>query len=355
MSLFTTAESWSDTYKACGAPHQSPVNLSRSFALPCDRLCELEIDKVAISQASVTIESDRGMKLRFGQVKPTAKFNGEGYTCTEAFLFHPAQHTVENVRAEAEFVAKFDSPKGYTLAVSVPVRVSPGETPSTSFFSGFVPYATSVDEPFEVNLGNDWMLQDIVPESRGFYVYEGSWVLPPCESDVTWVVFSSAVTMDPSDFAKLSSRSLAGTRPLQPIGDREVFYNEGEKLESSFQKKDGKVYMRCRRIPREGEEPRDAVKASGLLKQASDMASKDSSIAVSNLQVGLGDSWASLGGLWGVLMVLTVTMLAYLLFSEKGRTFSVSLFSFLMAPFAFIHRTIGEPVFRFVSSFAGFA
>ena len=140
MSIFGSAETWAENSKACGAPHQSPVNLSRSFALPCDRLCELVVDKVAVPQATAIIKSDVGMTLEFGDVKPTVKFNGEGYTARTAYLFHPAQHTVEDVRAEAEFVVLLDNPKGYSLALSIPVRTAPGETPSVSFFSSFVPY-----------------------------------------------------------------------------------------------------------------------------------------------------------------------------------------------------------------------
>lgn len=339
MSLFASSETWAETSKACGAPHQSPVNLSRSFALPCDRLCELSVDKVSVPTASAMIDSERGLKLTFTDVKPTAKFNGEGYTCKEAYLFHPAQHTLENIRAEAEFVALFENPKGYSLAVSVPVRTAPGDTPSTSFFNRFVAYPSVPDEPTQVSLGSDWMLQDIIPEAKGFYVYEGSWLTPPCTADVTWVVFANSVTIDPSDYAKLASRATAGNRPLQQVGDREVFFNDGEKIESAYQKKDGKVYMRCRRIPKSGETPSDPVKTSGLLNKAADSTEKARSMAVSNLGVHLGDAWASVGGIWGVLMVLTLLYAAYSLFlSEKGALFGRSLFSFVMYIPSTIHR-----------------
>lgn len=348
MSIFASAETWAESSKGCGAPHQSPVNLSRSFALPCDRLCELQIDKVAVPQATAVIKSETGMMLEFGDVKPTAKFNGEGYTCKNAYLFHPAQHTIEDVRAEAEFVAVFENPKGYTLAVSVPVRTAPGETPSTSFFNSFVGYPSQAEEPTQVNLGTQWMLQDIIPESKGFYVYEGSWVTPPCTAEVTWCVFNTAVTMDPSDFAKLSSRATGGNRPLQPVGDREVFFNDGEKIESAFQKKDGKMYMRCRRIPREGETPRDAVKTSDLENKVSDITSKTQAVAISNLQTNIGDLYASVGGVWGMLMVVSLLLITYTLFGEKGETLSRSLFGFLMYIPAAIHNAV-----FYVLSFVG--
>ena len=341
MSIFASAETWAESSKACGAPHQSPVNLSRSFALPCDRLCELVVDKVSVSQATAIIK-DVGLTLEFGEVKPTAKFNGEGYTARTAHLYHPAQHTVEDVRAEAEFVVYFDNPKGYTLAVSVPVRTAPGETPSVSFFNSFVSYPSSPDEPTQVSLGSDWMLQDVIPEAKGFYVYEGSGLTPPCESDVTWVVFSNAVTIDPSDFAKLS-RSAGGNRPLQPVGDREVFFNDGEKIENAYSKKDGKVYMRCRRIPKEGES-RDPVKTSDLSKKEDTLNTTTQNVAVSNLQTGLGDLYSSVGGLWGMLIVLMLLYLTYTLFSEKGEPIARPLLGFVLYIPNFIHQTFYQIV-----------
>jgi len=335
MSIWKDAADWPNTTKACGAPHQSPVNLSRSFALPCDRLCELQIDSVAISQASAQINSDTGaIELTFGSVKPTAKFNGEGYTCHKAFLFTPGQHTVENIRAEAEFIALFDNPKGYELAVSVPVRTSPGETPSTAFFNTFVPYPQEPDAPIQVSLGSSWQLQNIIPESKGFYVYEGAWITPGCQPNVTWVVFGSSVTIDPSDYARVA-RNEGGSRPLQPIGDRQVFFNDGEKvdreLSKEFQNHDGKTYMRCRRIPREGETVGGpGPKTSGLGDKAAQAASETQQRSINNLQAQLGDAYSSIGGAWGLLVILVLLILTGLLFSEKGAPLMKGLFGFLL-------------------------
>jgi carbonic anhydrase len=349
MSVFKSATSWADTDKACGAPHQSPVNLSRSFAKPCDRLCELTIDKVSIPQATAKIRSTTGMHLRFFDVKPTAKFNGEGYTCKDAYLFTPAQHTIENIQAEAEFVALFENPKGYTLAVSIPVRSAAGETPSTAFFNGFVGYPSEIDEPMQVVLGDNWELQDVIPSNPGFYVYEGSWVAPPCTADVTWVVFSSSVTIDPSDYAKLVSKSPSGNRPLQQLGDREVFFNEGEKIEgTAVDKKDGKVYMRCKRIPNGGQGPTPdnvTIKQSNLLDKASELTSATQKQTMSNIQAKVSDSYNQVGGFWGILAVIVLVGFAYLLYSEKGNSISQSLFGLAVFLPNLIHEYFIKPIF----------
>jgi len=334
--MFADVASWPDKYKACGAPHQSPVNLSRSFALPCDRLCELEIDKVSVSKATVQ-GTDGVLTLIFQDSKPTLKFNGEGYTSKYAVLYQPAQHTIENIQGEAEFVVYFSNPKGYQLALSVPVRSAAGETPSTSFFNKFVPYVIS-NESIPVVLGDSWELRDIVPENKGFFVYEGTSIDTDCTPDTTWIVFSTAVTIDPSDLAKAKSAIPAGNRPLQPVADREVFYNDGDTLEGP-NVKDGKIYMKCRRAPREGEAtPQSAIKQSALSKVEDANVSKARSDAVSNVGTAAADQFRQLGGIWGVLSVLVFLGIAYFLFSEKGSPLSRSLFGFFTAIPAFIHK-----------------
>jgi carbonic anhydrase len=339
MSVFRDAEQWADTRKSCGAPRQSPVNLSRSFALPCDRLCELQIDKVNITQGLVRV-SGGVLVLEFTSGSgPSIKFNGEGYQSKFIALFHPAQHTIENVRAEAELVCYYTNPKGHELCVSFPVRTAAGETESTSFFNKFVPYVVDGQQT-TVNLGNSWSIQSLVPENRGFYVYEGTDVHGECKPDVTWVVFATAITIDPSDFAKLA-RFPAGNRPLQPVGDRQVFYNDGETIEPGVPS-DGKMYMKCRRVPRKGEisssDAKAAIRQGNLIAKDQELTDQNRKQAISNMETKLGDAYASVGGAWGIISVLTFAGIAFFLFSEKGAPIARSLFGILVMIPAYINK-----------------
>lgn len=344
MSIFKTAEQWPDTYKACGAPHQSPINLSRTFALPCDRLCELQIDAVSVPQAKTSQNTSTGSTdIVFDGVKPTARFNGEGYTCQTAGLLSSGQHTIENVRAEAEFIALFTNPTGKQLAISVAVRPSPGETPASSFFNAFVPFAQSTT-PTQVVLGRNWQFQNIIPENKGFYTYEGSWITPECQPNVTWVVFAQSVNMDPSDYAKIA-RSGGGYRPLQPVADRQVFFNDGEKvdkeLSKEFQNHDGKTYMRCRRIPKKGESEQEvggSIRASNLSEKEQKAINDAATRATNNIQAQMNDFYTQMGSIWGVLAILLIMAFAYFVFfTQKGDTLMEGLFRVLVYPFIAIH------------------
>ena len=320
-AFLNTDHDWPDKYKACGAPHQSPINLSQSFALPCDRLCEWKVDEVSVGHAQVQPEAvqgyDSGLGLSdFSSGTPTASFNGEGYTCKKIVLYSTAQHSLDSVFGEAELVATFTHPSGKTVNMSVIVRTSPGDTASSKFFNAFVPYS---DHPQEVNLGNSWSLTDVVPDTPAYYVYTGTNLVPPCEPDVIWVVYANTVTMDPSDYAKLAKNVKPVRRPLEEVGDRQVMFYDAQGVSTP---RDGKLYLKCRRPGGAGkkEETERMVQSGGLQEEVTKQEEESTTKKRNNFRQAAADQYNSMGGIWGVLEVITLLVIAGLLFfTESGK------------------------------------
>ena len=236
---------------ACSGPNQSPINLSQSTTEPCDTLCDLVFDDAYIPQANLVV-SDEGVVLMSDTGLGSCKFNGEGYTCKGLLVNHPSHHTIENIQADAEVIAFFNSPTGKLLCVSSLVRVNPQQTTSSAFFNAFVPYVNSSSQYTSVSL-NDWGLFKMVPPNGAYFVYDGSSVIPPCQN-ATWIVFRSMINIDPNDFALLTKNVSPGSRPLQSLGDRVVYYNDSEHLPGGPMPRDGKLYIRFKKPKRkEGE------------------------------------------------------------------------------------------------------
>ena len=317
MSIFDSAQDWPDKYKACGAPHQSPINLSQSFALPCDRLCEWKVDDVSVGQATVETPANDGLTLTgFSNGTPTASFNGDGYTCKKMVLYSTAQHSLDSVFGEAELVATFTHPSGKTVNMSVIVRTSPGDTASAKFFNAFVPYS---DSDQQVNLGNSWSLQDVVPDTPAYYVYTGTNLVPPCEPDVIWIVYSNTVTMDPSDYAKLAKNVKPARRPLEEVADREVMFYDAQGVSTP---RDGKLYLKCRRPggAAKMEEEKPLIQKGGLQDEVEKQAEESTTTTRNNFRQAAADQYNSMGGIWGVLEMLTLLVIAVLLFfTEAGK------------------------------------
>ena len=242
MSIYGSNASWSDQ---CVNSNQSPINLSHSTAKPCDQLCELTFDDGYIQQANVIV-SNEGLVLQNNTGLGTCKFNGESYSCQTLLVTHPSHHTIENIQADAEVVAIFSSPTYGMLCVSSLIRVNPSQTGASHFFNAFIPYANPSVDSTPISLGEQWGLFMMVPPAGSYFYYDGSLVVPPCQP-TKWVVFKSMINIDAGDFALLAKNVVPGSRPIQPLGDRQIYLNDIAQLPGGPMPRDGKTYMRCKR------------------------------------------------------------------------------------------------------------
>lgn len=241
MSIFSSQSSWP---AGCSSANQSPINLTESQTKPCNLSCDLVMDDGHVTQAVVSI-SDEGLVLTNTSSLGSCKFRGESYVCQAVHITHPSQHTVEGVQADGEVVAMMRKPTGELFCISVLFRVSPSQTESYSFFKQFVPYAlTSGDTQVTMR---DWNLGMMIPPAADYFVYSGSTVVPPCTS-CEWVVFKTMINMDTTDFAYLVRNVQAGSRSVQAVGNRDVFFNNTQNVPGSMPH-DGKFYLKLKAGP----------------------------------------------------------------------------------------------------------
>jgi hypothetical protein len=178
-------------------------------------------------------------------------------------LYSSSQHSLESVFGEAELVCYFTHPGGKIVCMSVIARSTPGETASSRFFNGFVPYA---ENGGVVTMGKSWSLLDVVPDVPSYYIYKGTTVWPNCTPNVTWIVYSNTVSMDPSDYAKLVKTIKPARRPLEEVADRKVTFFDAQARGVSTPR-DGKLYLRCRRAGKKKTPEEEAIKDLKSVKQ----------------------------------------------------------------------------------------
>jgi len=234
MSVFSS-NNWP---AACSSAKQSPINLT-SDAKPCNLTCDLVMDTGNATQGAVSI-SNEGMILESSAGLGSCKFKGESYVCQGLSINHPSHHKINGIQADGEVTAIFRKPTGELMCVSTLFKISSEQTPSYSFFKQFVPYGVTTGET-KVML-KDWSIASLVAPG-GYFVYQGSSLVPPC-APCEWVVFKQMINMDQGDFAYLVRNVEAGSRPIQAVGDREVFFNNTDN--SGPMPHDNKFYLRLR-------------------------------------------------------------------------------------------------------------
>lgn len=246
------------------------INLSRSVTRPCDILCDLTIDDVAIGGGKVSVEKGNGVALLFTDQQPSLKFNGQGYTIHAMIIRGPSWHTIEDIRADAECVVIAQNPKGDTLCMSVLLRTNTASSPINTSIHGWLPYAVDGNQ-VSVKLGDDWSLTKMIPPDPAYFTYKG--VLPwSGDAKVQWVVFRTMGNIEPNDYALLTKLIPAVPTKLNTTTS-EIFFNETSHIAGV---PDGKAYMRCKRVQKKGETTRitQVAPARGLSTAASTAAAE---------------------------------------------------------------------------------
>ena len=211
--------------------------------------------------------------------------------------------------------------------MSVILRSTPGDTPSSKFFNAFVPY---VDHGSAITLPKSWSIQDVIPDTPSYYIYTGTTVWPACQPNVTWIVYSNTVSIDPSDYAKLVRAVKPSRRPLEEVADRKVTFFDAKGVTTP---RDGKLYMRCRRSGQKKEEEeqggpnKPVVKVGGLEDATSDEQKAANQMALNNASAAAAAAYQSMGGIYGVLTVLVlVATSGGLFFTSTGKQLGATAF-----------------------------
>jgi hypothetical protein len=311
----------------------------------------------------------------------TASYNASDkdpatYTCSQIDLYNMAQHSIENAYGDLELVATFTSPGKKTIKMSVIITASSwrnGEGPSVKFLSAFVPYAS--DGNVNVKFDGTWTLQNIVPVNMAYFVYEGRDFVK-CSEECTWIVYKNMVDIEPSVYAKFvgSTTTRRVRKPLQQLSvngqeyERHVYYSNPVDTNPAYMKKDGKVYMRCRRLNLKGqvkkkeketfvgsaatiegfedgeeeeeeEEPTEKPKSGGFAAAANAKIAEAATLQSKNRFELVREWFESIGGVFGVLLALNfIASILVIMFAMKF--VPIRIFVFLMWIPAFLHQLL---------------
>jgi carbonic anhydrase len=63
---------------------------------------------------------------------------------------------------------------------------------------------------------------NLLPESRGYYTFQGSLTTPPCSEEVTWLVLKTPVKIAAGEVAAFGKIYAMNARPTQPVNGRAI-------------------------------------------------------------------------------------------------------------------------------------
>ncbi|MFN8528502.1 MAG: carbonic anhydrase [Anaerolineae bacterium] len=145
-------------------------------------------------------------------------YNGITYDLIQMHFHHPSEHTVNGEAFAMELHLVHRSASGNLAVVGVLLRES--ETDNANYAVLFDNLPTEVGDPQPTDLTVD--AASLLPESKGFFTYNGSLTTPPCSEIVRWLVLTEPVEVSAAQLEAFATLFENDARPVQPLNGRDL-------------------------------------------------------------------------------------------------------------------------------------
>ena len=224
----------------CDGKRQSPININTKEVMKSSDLIALKFDKYDHPVAGEFKNMGTNVEFVPGQTGATLT-NHLGTYILKQFHFHWGKGACEGSEhqfdgnqyaAEIHFVhlkqgASPSDTAGDTFSV-VAVLCKASDIPISGVWAKLSPVPTEHEDSHPVS---DLVYDELLPENRDYYQYEGSLTTPLCNETVQWFVLKNTIDIPNEFLAKLRmvESDDCGTlltfnfRDLQRLNDREVY------------------------------------------------------------------------------------------------------------------------------------
>jgi len=144
------------------------------------------------------------------------------YELRQFHFHHPSEERIEGKAYEMAVHLVHADPEGHLAVVAVLLRAG-GTNPTIQKLWEYLPSNEGIEKSIvgmRANAGN------LLPQSLGYYTFEGSLTTPPCSEGVTWFVLKNpreVSALQITTFAKVYPHN---ARPTQPLNGRMISESE---------------------------------------------------------------------------------------------------------------------------------
>jgi carbonic anhydrase len=196
-------------FKACAiGSEQSPIDLTNAIPAITDHVrisWKPEAFEIVNNGHTIQLNARPGSGLTIGKATYELK----------QFHFHtPSEHALKGKRTAMEAHFVHADPAGRLAVIGV-LMVAGARHKGFGTIMKSAPRTEGeahLDAPLDPSV--------FLPQSHGFYRYEGSLTTPPCSEVVDWTVFGHTIQVAQADIDSFKAIFPMNARPLQPINRR---------------------------------------------------------------------------------------------------------------------------------------
>lgn len=148
----------------------------------------------------------------------TVSFGSDRYVLVQFHFHSPSEHTVAGASFPLEMHLVHQTSDGRLGVVGVLIREG-------AFNKAFEPVWSKLPGIKGREMAHDSVLvsvEDLLPDNRTHYRYDGSLTTPPCSEGVRWFVLATPVELSAAQIAVFRAVLSGNSRPVQPLNGRAV-------------------------------------------------------------------------------------------------------------------------------------
>ncbi len=210
-------EHWGEldpAYAACAkGAHQTPIDIhdAKDVDLP-----PLIIDYKTLGQEVVNNGHTIQVNVAPGS---TLTLNGVPYELKQFHFHTPSENDIDEKPFAMEAHLVHGDKDGHLAVIAVLYQLGAEDSAIAHVFAASPKTAdtrNTLPIPVDPN--------DLLPEGRDYYAFEGSLTTPPCTEGVSWIVLKEPLTVSKEEVAFLESAMHGhNNRPIQPLHARVIF------------------------------------------------------------------------------------------------------------------------------------
>ena len=239
---YTQSINWPEKYNQATGKQQSPINIDTNKTSDCNLLCQIAMKYsksgcyARVKNRTPIITFDSGSFIKFTKTK-------EAFALQQMTIHTPSLHKFNDTQYDMEVILYHKlmgslDPKspGYIpggTAISILFQKGIDYGKQNTFFNSFINKLPTSENDIEIDIdvGDAWGPELIIPETKSYYFYPGSLPFPPCEEDWKWIVFEEVQGVSSSIINALETVFANNIRPVMELNGRVPAYNSNVNME----------------------------------------------------------------------------------------------------------------------------
>ena len=246
---------WGNNYPQCLAKNQSPININSEQTQLCKSFCDFntyyKTSECYINYKNnlITIKYSSGSYLEYQNIL---------YELREITIHTPSLHSIDNSKYDLELclihkisndnkgTKNKDTPDGIILCRLL--EEGPHYGKIEQFINQFINEIPKETISYDklINVSNDWSANNILPENKSFFMYDGSLPFPPCNTNYKIIVYEDIGRIGRTNLEIFKLNIGENIRSIQDMGKRVVMYKPyyGESNQTIIEVNDNK-FLKC--------------------------------------------------------------------------------------------------------------